>query len=186
MTPAVDGTCEDCKGKNAVPFVLVSFGVFCMICAMYYVFDNGNRATQPHSMLIIGVVEGMMITSIQHMGVFSNVDIPWSDPLKILFNLLELAIFDIDVLQLGCVTTVSPFYKFVLRLSAILAVLNCIIAIHVCYPSFLAPYWVFEMPVFGEYLLSGASADQFLDVPFLLSTYGRACLPASSLKCQSW
>jgi hypothetical protein len=56
-----------------------------------------------------------------------------SNPLKTLLNIMKLAVFDTDVLQLGCVGAVSPFYKFVLRLSAILVVVMCMLVIHVCY-----------------------------------------------------
>lgn len=127
------GTCEDCKGKDTLPFLLVSFGFFCLLCVTYHVVDKENRATQPHSLSIIGIAAGMLITSIQHLGVFSNMDIPRSNPLKTLLNIMKLAVFDTDVLQLGCVGAVSPFYKFVLRLSAILVVVMCMLVIHVCY-----------------------------------------------------
>ena len=83
MVPGDYGECKDCEGPDTLPFVLVLIVLFIVLCIIYYVIDNENHATQPQSMLLVGIVGSMMITTLQQMGVFSFLSIDWENPYQV-------------------------------------------------------------------------------------------------------
>ncbi len=104
--------------------------LFIVLCIIYYVIDNENHATQPQSMLLVGIMGSMMITTLQQMGVFSFLSIDWENPIKFILNLARLLQFDMDILRMGCVITLSALGRFMAKLGAILVALLTVLLIH--------------------------------------------------------
>merc|ERR1712226_1536871 len=61
------------------------------------------------------------ITSIQHFGIINMISIDWGEPVKRLLASLRLMIFDLDLLHVACVATVSPVQKYLIQVAIILA-----------------------------------------------------------------
>merc|ERR1712196_167090 len=100
---------------------------------MYYVIDNEDHTRQPQSFVLIGIVASLIVTTIQQMGVFSTMAIPWEDPIKTLLNVMMLMNFNIEVLRFGCVATFSDFERFTIKLISILIALVTVVFIHACW-----------------------------------------------------
>ena len=104
--------------------------LFIVLCIIYYVIDNENHATQPQSMRLVAMVGSMIITTLQQMGVFSLLSIPWEHPIKFILNLAMLLQFDMDILRMGCVMPLSALGRFMTKLGAILVALLTVVLIH--------------------------------------------------------
>ena len=116
--PAVDGSCADCDRNDTAPFVSALLGLAFMMLVPYCVINRENRSTQPQTLLLVGIVAGMMITFIQQMGVFSTMSIPWAEPTKTMLDIMRFMNLDIDIVRMGCVMTIPAFNRFAIKLSA--------------------------------------------------------------------
>ena len=125
MIPSGDGTCIHCVGNDIAPFVAALLCMFAFIVVLYIVIASENRAKQPHTMLLLAVASGMLITMVQQMGVFSTMSIPWVDPIKMVLDAARIFLFDIELLRIGCLVSLSPLGRFTTKLAVILITLAC-------------------------------------------------------------
>ena len=54
------------------------------------------------------MVLSMLITLTQQFGVISSFAITWEEPLITMLSIVSLLMLDVELLQLSCITTLSP------------------------------------------------------------------------------
>lgn len=130
MKPRSDGTCTQCQQVDQLPVAAVSIGMFFIIGAAYYAFDQENKSRQTHSLLFVVIVAGQTITIIQLLGVMSMFSMNFAEPFNSLLAFMKLFNFDVGVLEFGCVTTATPIGHYVLRICLVLISAAAMIFFH--------------------------------------------------------
>ena len=69
----------------------------------------------PASSLMIVAVSGLLFTSIQSLGVFRQMAIPWVEPIKTVLEATQILSFELKLLKMACVVGVNPVRSFALR-----------------------------------------------------------------------
>jgi len=72
---------------------------------------------------MIVVMTGILFTSLQAMGVFHQLSIPWAEPVKSLLRVSHIFSFEVKELRFSCVVGSSPVRSFALRQAAPLVVI---------------------------------------------------------------
>ena len=105
--------------------------VGCLLLAVvYHLIDTQNRVTQSHALLLCGIAVGQLVTVTQQLGVVGMMNVGWEEPLKSFMQLISLLTFDIEVLRLNCVSSVSPVERYVGKVSIILVTIIIMLLIH--------------------------------------------------------
>jgi len=76
---------------------------------------NRNVIHQTNSVLALVSITGMLFGAVQAMGVFSNLNMQFPEPLRSIFFLATTFSINLDVLKLGCVFPFNPLTKFLFR-----------------------------------------------------------------------
>lgn len=130
-TPSEDGRCVKCKGSHVWPFVL---GICCGLLALLVFCGVASRSlggSQSHTLLLIGVVVGMLVTIVQQMGVLHALSVPWKEPLSSLLMIASLMNFDLEVLQLSCIMNFHPVSNYCTKVSVPFCVLASVCILYV-------------------------------------------------------
>ena len=62
-----------------------------------------------------------MTTTVQAFTVFADLSIQWESPMAEILKAMELFAFDLDVVRVGCVASLSPVSDFAVRVFVIQA-----------------------------------------------------------------
>merc|ERR1712242_66809 len=99
----------------------------------YYVVDAQNRAAQSHSLLIVTIACGQLVTLVQQLGVLGMMSVNWVEPLLSLFSFFQLFAFNLDILRMGCVASMGPLWQFCSSVSAIFVCIAIMCTYHVIF-----------------------------------------------------
>jgi len=133
LTPADDGSCTPCRGGDSAPTAFAIIGVVLVLFFFYYMIDTEDKTKQTHSMLLVAISGGQMVTILQLLGVLDTMSLTIPEPLASVLQIMKLFAFDIQVLKLGCVTTLSTLQEYILKALLVLACLAVMLIIHVPY-----------------------------------------------------
>jgi len=103
--------CEACGRAGALPIIFVSL-LGLLVIAVISVAINRDVHRTPASSLTIVAITAMLIMSLQALGVFNQLSIPWHEPVKSLLHVSQLITFDLRLLQSNCVFGVDPLRSF--------------------------------------------------------------------------
>jgi len=109
-----DSKCEACGGVDVIPlFVAVLLGIGAI--GVLTIVVNKNLLMQTNSTMMCVVLLGMMLTGLQTMGVFRQLEVEWFEPMESLFALVTLLSFDLKVLKVACVVGNNGVTGYLLR-----------------------------------------------------------------------
>jgi len=129
LKPDNDDTCTPCTGGDVTPFVLVLVAVLLILSALYHIIDNQQSCKQTHS-LLVAVSGGQMFSLTQMLGAVSMVSVDWPDHLVWLLGVSRLFVFDLELLHVDCLGTLSPSVMFAAKIILIVLILVIICIIH--------------------------------------------------------
>ncbi len=146
MTPQPDGTCSECAGTDIVPFI---FG--CILAPVVIILFYGvvaRSAEQPDSnqtRMLLAVTLGQILTLLQQVAAVGLIEVQWTQPMPMLFDIARLFSFDINVLNTHCIVNLNAVEEFATRLAGIAVILFLFAIVHLvfvvfrrknCYESF--------------------------------------------------
>jgi len=103
---------------------------------MYIAIDRRGSSPESHSIMLCGLVFTLTITMMQQLnivGMFKKVQ--WPEPMVKFLSWTQLFMVDMDVVDLGCIVTVSPLSHFVGKLGMIGISVCIILLVHVLWVS---------------------------------------------------
>mmetsp|Transcript_141047 Transcript_141047/g.316255 ORF Transcript_141047/g.316255 Transcript_141047/m.316255 type:complete len:1411 (-) Transcript_141047:296-4528(-) len=109
-------SCAACKEPRAMPLMLGLTLMACAMCATYYC-SNSPVTRDASSLMTTTVSFGLMLTAAQSLSIMATLNVEWPEPWKTIINAMALASFDIEGLQLACLTKPAPLRAYVVRVS---------------------------------------------------------------------
>jgi len=110
----VGDECKPCGDATAWPFITVAvLALFAVIIAT--ILANRDVHKTPAATLMIVVVTGLLFTSMQALGIFNQVEIPWVEPMKTILRIVSLFSFDLKLLKTQCILGSNQVRSFALR-----------------------------------------------------------------------
>jgi len=110
----VGDDCEPCGDATALPIVIALISGGFMVIAATILINKDVHKTPAASFMIIAIT-GMLFTSLQALGIFSQMVVPWVEPVKTVLSLSQLLSFDLKLLKVSCVMGVNPVRAFAVR-----------------------------------------------------------------------
>mmetsp|Transcript_7355 Transcript_7355/g.15929 ORF Transcript_7355/g.15929 Transcript_7355/m.15929 type:complete len:1136 (-) Transcript_7355:147-3554(-) len=98
----VDGLCNECVGGSSVPTILVVICILLGFPCLYYLI-NGKITSETSTMMATGISMGSLLTLTQHFSVIGQLLTNWDEPMKSIWALLAVFMFDPRFLNSGCV-----------------------------------------------------------------------------------
>jgi hypothetical protein len=116
-TPEDEGRCKACGGGDIVLFCVVSF-VLLMCCLLAYAMMRRlvRNGSEYKPTVVVSVMAGVLLTSVQQLAVTGLLAMTWPDPVGPLLRMLNIFTFDLDVIGISCVVSVSPVVKYTTRI----------------------------------------------------------------------
>jgi len=105
--------CVKCHGLHIdgiFPLLGVTLG--CLIVTLLVYVVNGSAHNTPATSLFVVTMCGLLYTSVQTLGVFSEVYVEWVEPLQSLVLTARVLSFDLQLLRLACIWGPDPLYTF--------------------------------------------------------------------------
>lgn len=113
---ADEGECEECTGSDTLPLIF-TVAVAVIALAPLYRYAITDISKQRLAAITAALALGQMAMTVQALGVFTDLDVTWSEPVASLLKLLGIFAFDIDVIKVQCILGGdSPVLNFVCTL----------------------------------------------------------------------
>lgn len=131
MKSRTDGTCSNCSSSDQLPLICVVCACIILLTSFYIFIDTRFSLTNNHMVLLIIICCGQLTTMNQTLAVAIKVGtIDWVNPLSPLMNAIRLLTFDVEIFQVGCVVTISPFQQYISKLMVPILIGAYIVVLH--------------------------------------------------------
>ena len=107
--------------------VLVGLAV---LWCVYWVSVHENKAKRKDVFTLCAIIGSQLVTIFQMQGVLQALSVIWPEPFATLVDFGALMNFRLDVLNVGCVVSVSPSHRFVGTTSSFIALILCMFVFH--------------------------------------------------------
>merc|ERR1719336_1408057 len=108
LTDAEDGSCKECSGNDVLPFTVAVIAALLCLAALYYFSTWNNPAMRGLDALWFMAAGSTLVVVVQTLGVMDMFAFTWGEPARSVLAFMRLFVFDIEVLQPGCVVSISP------------------------------------------------------------------------------
>eukprot|EP00971_Amphidinium_carterae_P078687 1556696-Amphidinium_carterae.1 len=109
-----DDACKNCGEAGLMPMVLaLLFGSLAVVLATILINKDVHKT--PTSSLLIVSISGLVFASLQALGVFHQMAIPWTEPVRTLLRWFQVLSFDLRWLKVACVFGVNPVRSYAVR-----------------------------------------------------------------------
>lgn len=119
MTTALAFSCDEGSAGKVVFALFAAAGCIGLIL-LYLVVDRGLETRQSHLVLLLTLVFTMTVNLVQQFGIISLFEgVAWVEPIKSILHVMELIVFDLELLHVPCIARVTPLQSFVLQVFAL-------------------------------------------------------------------
>jgi hypothetical protein len=133
-TPAGDGTCEPCGGSDLAPFIIVVLIAIALLAIGYHLVakSQSGKGKQPLTVMLLVTTGGQIIALTQMTGTFASMNCDWGEPFVSLLAIAKLLTsFNLEIIKISCVATMSPLGTYISRISIIFLGLATILVVFV-------------------------------------------------------
>ena len=132
-----EGPCEVCDGPDIVVLVGAVVITLLMLGCVYLILAHESTAKRKDLITLTTVVGSQFLTTFQMIGL-GSLAVLWPEPFAAVVELGSLMNFRLEVLNLGCVVSASPLYRYVGTMFSFVLLIACMAVYHVLY------VWVFR------------------------------------------
>jgi hypothetical protein len=129
MKAASDGTCVPCDGPDLASLFVVATLIVMVLCAVYRMVGK-DIARQNHAVMLSFMTLGLLVTLVQQFGVIALFSLDWPEPMRSLMEIMQLFTFDVGVLNVSCVASVSALSQFTATVAIPYVCGGTVVALH--------------------------------------------------------
>jgi len=130
-TPGKNGTCEICSGADSVTSVVALVACLILAAFVYYRSKGHDTIRLRHEAVLAMATITQILLVLQLSSVLARLSIYWPEPLRSLLDFLLVFTFDLDLLRVGCVQSLSEFDKYLGKLAIIPVAIFALCLCHV-------------------------------------------------------
>merc|ERR1711971_165061 len=109
-----DGKCEECKGVDRLLLMLILIACIGALNFAYFL-NNDKLLADASNALALSIVFGMVVTSLQLLAPFNQLELGWSGAAKSILGGSTFIIFDPSSLSSECVFGTDPTVRYAMR-----------------------------------------------------------------------
>ena len=130
--PGVEGKCEDCGAENSsgVPLALMLFFAVAVLLAVCVTSDVKSNTKISQAALLVHLAVGDFIVVLQLLGILNLFAVGWPEPMGSMLKLSTAVVFNFEILQLNCFSSLSTTDKYLFRMSVVAVGLVLLLLIH--------------------------------------------------------
>jgi len=110
-----DGDCVSCEGASVILPSLVLLVIAIVGTAVITLVVNRDVYGQTNGTMMVVVTAGLLVTGVQAMGVFKELQLEWFEPLDAIIDAMSIFSLDLDVVNIACVVGSDPNASYGLR-----------------------------------------------------------------------
>eukprot|EP00434_Breviolum_minutum_P026215 symbB.v1.2.023175.t1/scaffold2102.1/size90421/5 len=110
-----DGTCESCGHGDYAFFACVMCMMVLGVTALYIGLRRESASSPSGQLLVISTSLTQLLTLVQMLSVLRRFEVDWREPFSSVLVFFEVLSFDVEMLSVSCVTTMSPPAVFASR-----------------------------------------------------------------------
>lgn len=112
---ASEGHCFRCDGNSMLlPWAFVAAAVV-FVVAVATLSVNTNWEFRSPAVILLLTVCGILVSSLQTMGVFSRSPLNWQIPLSTILAVVRCMHFEMSILRFNCILGANPVKQYILR-----------------------------------------------------------------------
>ncbi|CAE8595498.1 unnamed protein product [Polarella glacialis] len=135
LSPGDDGACKPCSSGNSALFSVAIILSILAIAALYKFLrsEGQDGKAQNDAFLIASVAVGQCVAVSQQLSIFGQLKVNWGSPFSEVLNFFSLLAFNMEWLNVSCLTSFSPLQMYSARVFLVLLFFIVACCIHLLY-----------------------------------------------------
>jgi len=133
LRDAEDGTCEACQDGDYAVFALIASVVLAAVTGLYIGLRIENKSSKSGSLIVVSTSFTQLVTLVQMLSVLRRFNIDWREPFYSILVFIEVLSFDLEMLSVSCLATMSSAAVFTFRSLLMPCLMLIALLVHLCF-----------------------------------------------------